>query len=196
MIRTERPENCFRPRGRRPLEQRRRRRASAARSVTASSPMPRVFEETQFNAETVRRRRARVGLSQQGACASSFVDEREKDSRNAAAATTCYEGGLADYVQLPQHGTKRRCTETVLTLRRAYRTTCALLRVAIQHTDDSYAENIFSYVNNIPTGRGRHARNGLQGRRSPRRSTTTPAASALLKEKDNNLIGRGLTARA
>ncbi len=71
-----------------------------------------------------------------------------------------------------------------------------LLRVAIQYTD-SYTENIYSFVNNVPTGEGGTHETGFK-------AAVTKAFNdyarrvGLLKEKDNNLSGEdfreGMTA--
>ena len=72
-----------------------------------------------------------------------------------------------------------------------------IFRAAIQYTD-GYTENVFSYVNNIPTVRGRHARNGLSQPPTPRCSTISPRRLGALKDKDANLAGddfrEGMTA--
>ncbi|MEI3428884.1 MAG: hypothetical protein V8Q82_06635 [Christensenellales bacterium] len=101
--------------------------------------------------------------------------------RTISARTFCYAGGIVDYVNylnaekppargpdLPLEGKKGRLD----------------LPVAIQYTD-SYTENVFSYVNNIPTGEGGTHETGFgrlyqgderlcpPGRRCSRRRTPT-----------------------
>ena len=68
--------------------------------------------------------------------------------------------------------------------------------LAIQHTDD-YAENIFSYVNNIPTAEGGTHEMGFKAGFTRALNDYARKVGAL-KEKDNNLIGEdfreGITA--
>ena len=61
----------------------------------------------------------------------------------------CYEGGLSDFVQYLNED-KTTITEPILF--EAMRDGL-LVRVAIQYTD-SYTENIYSFVNNVPTPEG------------------------------------------
>ena len=68
--------------------------------------------------------------------------------------------------------------------------------LAIQHTDD-YAENIFSYVNNIPTAEGGTHEMGFKAGFTRALNDYARKVGAL-KEKDNNLMGEdyreGITA--
>ena len=77
-----------------------------------------------------------------------FTDEREKDEARRRREY-CYEGGLADFVQY-LNTDKQTITGPITFEGRREGT---LLRVAIQYTD-SYTENIYSFVNNVPTGEG------------------------------------------
>ena len=70
------------------------------------------------------------------------------------------------------------------------------LRVAIQYTD-SYTENLFSFVNNIPTGEGGSHETGFKAALTKAFNDYARKIGAL-KEKDNNLAGddfrEGMTA--
>ena len=59
--------------------------------------------------------------------------------------------------------------------------------LAVQHTDD-YAENIFSYVNNIPTAEGGTHEMGFKAGFTRALNDYARRIGAL-KEKDNNLMG-------
>ena len=56
-----------------------------------------VFEETKFNAETVRRHLRELAYLNKG-LSITFIDEREKDP-DKQKTVFAYEGGLADYVR-------------------------------------------------------------------------------------------------
>ena len=153
-------------------------------------PDPRVFEDTHFNGDTVRRRVRELAYLNQGV-RFVFTDEREKDEARRRREY-CYEGGLADFVQY-LNTDKQTITDPITFEGRRDGT---LLRVAIQYTD-SYTENIYSFVNNVPTGEGGTHETGFK-------AAVTKAFNdyarrvGLLKEKDNNLSGEdfreGMTA--
>ena len=153
-------------------------------------PDPRVFEDTHFNGDTVRRRVRELAYLNQGV-RFVFTDEREKDEARRRREY-CYEGGLADFVQY-LNTDKQTITGPITFEGRRDGT---LLRVAIQYTD-SYTENIYSFVNNVPTGEGGTHETGFK-------AAVTKAFNdyarrvGLLKEKDNNLSGEdfreGMTA--
>ena len=152
-------------------------------------PDPRVFEDTHFG-DTVRRRVRELAYLNQGV-RFVFTDEREKDETRRRREY-CYEGGLADFVQY-LNTDKQTITDPITFEGRREGT---LLRVAIQYTD-SYTENIYSFVNNVPTGEGGTHETGFK-------AAVTKAFNdyarrvGLLKEKDNNLSGEdfreGMTA--
>ncbi len=153
-------------------------------------PDPRVFEDTHFNGDTVRRRVRELAYLNKGV-RFVFTDEREKDETRRRREY-CYEGGLADFVQY-LNTDKQTITGPITFEGRREGT---LLRVAIQYTD-SYTENIYSFVNNVPTGEGGTHETGFK-------AAVTKAFNdyarrvGLLKEKDNNLSGEdfreGMTA--
>ncbi len=153
-------------------------------------PDPRVFEEVNFQSDLVRRRVRELAYLN-GGVKFVFTDERIKDEANRRREY-CYEGGLSDFVQY-LNAEKTAVTEPICFEGRKDGT---LLRVAIQYTD-SYTENIFSFVNNVPTGEGGTHETGFK-------TAVTKAFNdyarrvGLLKEKDNNLGGEdfreGMTA--
>ena len=153
-------------------------------------PDPRVFEEVNFQSDLVRRRVRELAYLN-GGVKFIFTDERIKEEANRRREY-CYEGGLSDFVQY-LNAEKTAVTEPICFEGRKDGT---LLRVAIQYTD-SYTENIFSFVNNVPTGEGGTHETGFK-------TAVTKAFNdyarrvGLLKEKDNNLGGEdfreGMTA--
>ena len=150
-----------------------------------------VFEETRFSADTVRRRLRELVYLNKG-LEITFVDEREKDPEKQQTVFH-YEGGLSDYVKYINRD-KTPLYENVLMLEGMQDDVRICL--AIQHTDD-YAENIFSYVNNIPTAEGGTHEMGFKAVFTRALNDYARRIGAL-KEKDNNLMGEdyreGITA--
>ncbi|MEG1842961.1 MAG: DNA topoisomerase subunit B [Clostridia bacterium] len=150
-------------------------------TVVTFKPDPRVFEEVAFHGDTVRRRLRELAYLNKG-IAFKFTDERVKDA-DKRMYDYCFEGGLADFVAYltcdkdpvggpilfeGQQGEVR-------------------LRVAIQYTE-SYTENIFSFVNNIPTAEGGTHETGFKAALTKAFNDYARKVGAL-KEKDTNLSG-------
>ena len=153
-------------------------------------PDPRVFEETSFNGDQVRRRIRELAYLNRGV-SFRFTDERVKDAEKRSVEYR-YEGGLADYVRY-LNADKNAVGEPILFEGKKEGT---LLRVAIQYTD-SYTENIFSFVNNIPTAEGGTHETGFKAAITKVFNDYARRIGAL-KEKDSNLSGddfrEGMTA--
>ena len=153
-------------------------------------PDPRVFEDVNFQSDTVRRRVRELAYLNKGV-RFVFTDERVKDPEKRVREY-CYEGGIADFVRY-LNTDKTTITEPIVF--EAVRDG-TLVRVAIQYTD-SYTENIYSFVNNVPTAEGGSHETGFK-------AAVTKAFNdyarrvGILKEKDNNLAGddfrEGMTA--
>ena len=142
-----------------------RERGSEVRFLPDSA----VFETTRFNGDTVARRLRELAYLNKGVTI-TFLDERaqsriqpEDDAEDAedveatggAPAANerqvfCYQGGIVDYVKY-LNADKSPLHDEPIYLEGARED--VIFRVAIQYTD-SYTENVFSYVNNIPTGEG------------------------------------------
>lgn len=153
-------------------------------------PDARVFEDTHFHSDTVRRRVRELAYLNKGV-RFVFTDERIKEA-DKRTHEYCYDGGMADFVQY-LNSEKNTITEPIIF--EAQRDGL-FVRVAIQYTD-SYTENIYSYVNNVPTPEGGTHETGFK-------TAVTKAFNdyarriGVLKEKDNNLAGddfrEGMTA--
>ncbi len=130
-----------------------RRRGTEVRFL----PDDRIFEVTRFNAEQVSRRLRELAYLNKGLTI-TFLDQRaprpseddEDASKPAQRETYCYEGGIVDYVRY-LNADKTALHDEPIYLEGARDD--VIFRAAIQYTD-SYTENVFSYVNNIPTGEG------------------------------------------
>ncbi|MDO4547563.1 MAG: DNA topoisomerase (ATP-hydrolyzing) subunit B [Clostridia bacterium] len=151
-------------------------------------PDPRVFEETSFSGETVRRRLRELAYLNAGVTF-KFTDERQKENNQREYR---YDGGLADFVGYLTND-KTLVGDKILFEGGQGE---VRIRVAMQYTD-SYTENIFSYVNNIPTAEGGTHETGFKAALT-RAFNDMARRLGALKEKDNNLSGEdyreGLTA--
>ena len=153
-------------------------------------PDPRVFEETTFNGDQVRRRIRELAYLNRGV-AFKYTDERVKDAEKRTVEYK-YEGGIADFVKY-LNADKNDIGEPILFEGQKEGT---MLRVAIQYTD-SYTENLFSFVNNIPTGEGGTHETGFKAAVTKVFNDYARKIGAL-KDKDSNLSGEdfreGMTA--
>ncbi len=159
-------------------------------TVVCFKPDARVFEDVRFQSDLVRRRVRELAYLNKGVHF-VFTDERvrEPDKR---VYEYCYEGGISDFVKY-LNTDKNTITDPIVF--EAVRDG-TLVRVAIQYTD-SYTENIYSFVNNVPTAEGGTHETGFK-------AAVTKAFNdyarrvGILKEKDNNLAGddfrEGMTA--
>ena len=182
-------------------------------------PDDRVFETTVFNGEAVSRRLRELAYLNKGVTI-TFTDERatapaqavvdaadqleeteddlppqqtEMAETHAGKQVFFFEGGIIDYVKY------LNADKTVMFEEPIYLEGSRddiIFRVAIQYTD-SYTENVFSYVNNIPTGEGGSHETGF---RAAYTKVLNDFARRLgvLKDKDANLSGddfrEGMTA--
>ena len=110
-------------------------------------PDPRVFEDTHFQSDVVRRRVRELAYLNKGV-KFIFTDERARDA-DKRVFEYCYDGGIADFVQYLNTDNTPITEPIVFEAMRDG----LLVRVAIQYTD-SYTENIYSFVNNVPTPEG------------------------------------------
>ena len=175
-----------------------------------------VFETTDFNTEIVGRRLRELAYLNKG-LKITFTDERimppnqeDRDDEEGEqewegfmagdgqislgyTQVFCYEGGISDYVKYLNKDKTPLFEEPIL-LEGAKDD--VIFRVAIQYTD-SYTENTFSYVNNIPTGEGGSHETGFKMAYTKVMNDFARRLN-LLKEKENNLGGddfrEGMTA--
>ncbi|MBE5800769.1 MAG: type IIA DNA topoisomerase subunit B [Clostridiales bacterium] len=174
-------------------------------SLIRFMPDDRVFETVRFNGETVSRRLRELAYLNKGLTI-TFEDERvkqaepaedndgeEADAQSGGKQVYCYAGGISDYVRY-LNVDKTALHETPIYLEGARED--VIFRFAIQYTD-SYTENVFSYVNNIPTGEGGSHETGFKAAYTKVMNDFARRLGAL-KEKDANLGGddfrEGMTA--
>ena len=154
-------------------------------------PDDRVFEETVFNAETIRKRLRELAYLNKG-IEISFVDERESNP-DLQTVTYCYLGGLQDYVRSINQEKAPAYDKIVFF---AGTQDGVKINLAFQHTD-SYSESIFSFVNSIATAEGGTHEMGFKSGFT-RALNDFARRNSILKDKDGNLAGEdyreGLTA--
>ena len=153
-------------------------------------PDDRVFEDTDFNTDTVRRRIRELAYLNRG-IRFIFTDERIKDE-TLRRNEFMYEGGLTDFATYLNEG-KTTITEPMLF---EGESGGVRIRACCQYTD-SYTESLFSFVNNIPTPEGGTHETGFKAALTKVFNDYARKMGAL-KEKDNNLSGEdfreGMTA--
>ena len=148
-----------------------------------------IFETVAFNGEVVSRRLRELAYLNRGLNI-TFTDLRVEP---AEPQVFHYEGGISDYVKYLNED-KTPLFESPIYLEGSRED--VIFRVAIQYTD-SYTENVFSYVNNIPTAEGGSHETGFKAAYTKVLNDFARRLGAL-KEKDNNLSGddfrEGMTA--
>mgnify|MGYP000153297986 FL=1 len=159
-------------------------------SLITFSPDDRVFETIAMDGDTVANRLRELAYLNQGVriC---FDDLRlpAEESRQVFY----YQGGISDFAAYLNEG-KNVLHEEVISLSGERDGITA--DIAIQYTD-GYSENIFSYVNNIPTGEGGTHETGFKTALT-KVFNDFARRFGFLKEKDPNLAGEdvreGMTA--
>ncbi len=147
-------------------------------------PDERVFGKEKFDYATVAERMRDVAYLNKGM--TIVIDDLRMplDGGTDRHDVFCYKGGIADYVQYLNEG------RTVLYDKPLYveaQDDKFEVEVAIQHTE-GYTENIYSYVNNIPTAEGGTHEVGFK-------SAVTKVfndyarKNGILKDKQANLLG-------
>ena len=107
-------------------------------------PDPEVFGDAKFNPETISKRLKELAFLNKG-MQIVFINQLE-----GTTTTYCYEGGLSDFCEYLNEGKISIYNKPIYI---SGKTDLIELELAFQHTN-SYTENIFSYVNNIPTSEG------------------------------------------
>ncbi|MBC8528953.1 type IIA DNA topoisomerase subunit B [Christensenellaceae bacterium NSJ-44] len=161
-------------------------------SVITYKPDPRVFESTHYSFETISRRLRDLAFLNNNLCI-RLTDEREREDGAYKRREYHFKGGLSDFVTyLNQDRTPLYQPPIFLTGKRDN----IYVEAAIQYTD-AYSDNLFSYVNNIPTTEGGTHETGFKAAIT-RVFNEFARKNGILKEKDNNLTGddfrEGMTA--
>ena len=155
-------------------------------------PDKRIFESTHFQIETISRRLKELAFLNKGARI-ILIDERVQMGNSCLKREYCYEGGLIDFVKYLNE-TKAPAFDEPIFLTGTKDNID--MELAFQYTD-AYTENIFSYVNNIPTTEGGTHETGFKAALT-KVMNDLARKTGMLKDKDANLLGddyrEGLTA--
>lgn len=146
-------------------------------------PDDRVFESIKFNTETISKRLKELAFLNKGVHI-ILEDERVAVGSGHLHREYCYEGGIIDFVKYLDE-TKNSAFDPPVYFEGEK--DGISLEAAFQYTD-AYTENIFSYVNNIPTSEGGTHETGFKGALT-KVLNDTARQMGLLKEKDENLLG-------
>lgn len=153
-------------------------------------PDKRVFETVEMNFEIISRRLRELAYLNRNV-RFKLLDQRERG--NAKEREYFFEGGICDFVKYLNNDKVPLYDEPLYIFGKK---DGIVVEIAMQHSD-GYSENVFSYVNNIPTTEGGTHETGF-------RSALTKIMNdycrrvGLLKDKDASLSGEdfreGLTA--
>lgn len=155
-------------------------------------PDKRMFGDLKFDYSTISKRLKEIAFLNKG-IEIFFIDENIETE--SGYKTKCYkfDKGINDFIMYVNEGKNVLYKEPIYIEGKSDLVTLA---VAIQHTDD-YSENMFSYVNNIPTAEGGTHETGLRSAIT-RAFNEIARSMGLIKEKEANLQGddfrEGLTA--
>ena len=141
-------------------------------------PDEEVFKDATFSKEIVSKRLKELAFLNKGVKI-ELIDERDNDK-----AMYHYEGGLVDFVKYINED-KTTLISPCLYIEGSSK--IVKLELAISYTD-GYNENVFSYVNNIPTTEGGTHETGLKSAIT-KVFNDYARKNNLLKEKEVNLMG-------
>lgn len=152
--------------------------ASTTGTKVQFKPDDAVFDGLKFSYETITKRIKELAFLNKG------IIIEISDKITGQGATFCYEGGLKDFIGYMDEGKTKLYAKPIYISGESSK---VKLEAAIQHTD-SYTENSFSYVNNIPTTEGGTHEVGFKNAFT-KIMNERAREMGLLKEKDSNLIG-------
>ena len=145
-------------------------------------PDDRIFETVEFDYSTIKKRMKELAILNKG-LEMCLVDERESQAEPSVKSYK-YEGGIVDYAKYINEGKGTLYDEPIHIVGEE---NGIVVEAAIQHTD-SYAESVFSYVNNIPTSEGGTHEVGLKSALT-RVLNDLARKNGTLKDKDSNFLG-------
>ena len=155
-------------------------------------PDKNVFDTVNFNIETIAKKLKELAFLNDGVHI-VLTDERVVTNGVPLKREYCYTGGISDFVEYLNE-TKDPLYKPPIYLDGEKDN--VIMKLAMQYTD-TYSENIFSFVNNIPTPEGGMHETGFKTALT-RALNDLARKTGVLKEKDENLIGDdyrvGLTA--
>ena len=149
-------------------------------STITFMPDERVFDTIEFDYDTIEKRLRELAYLNKGVII-ELEDDRKKESKKESF---CYEGGIADFVKYLNDG-KDPIEEEPILIEGV--SDDIKVHIAMQY-NSSYTENIYSYVNNIPTPEGGAHETGFKSAIT-RVFNDYARKNGILKEKDQNLYG-------
>lgn len=163
-------------------------------SKVTFKPDTKVFDMARFSFDTINRRLKELAFLN-GGLNITLTDERKlDDAGNVTTVDYCYKGGISDYVEYLNSNNEPKFAPPIYLEGEKDNIYCA---VAIQYTDSYTTENIFSFVNNIPTTEGGTHETGFKSALT-KVMNDYARKSGVLKEKDDNFQGEdfreGITA--
>ncbi len=138
-----------------------------------------VFKDATFSKEVVSKRLKELAFLNKGVKI-SLIDERDNET-----AIYHYEGGLVDFVKYINADKNTLISPACMYIEGSSKV--IKLELAVSYTD-GYNENVFSYVNNIPTTEGGTHETGLKSAIT-KVFNDYARKNNLLKEKETNLMG-------
>ena len=155
-------------------------------------PDKRIFETVVFQFETISRRLKELAFLNKGVRI-KLIDERVAVGDGYRSLEYCYDGGIIDFVKYINEARNMLYAEPIFL---SGERDGIAMQLAFQHTD-AYTENMFSYVNNIPTTEGGTHETGFKAAYTKVMNDFARRVG-MLKDKDANLLGddyrEGLTA--
>ncbi len=153
-------------------------------STVTFKPDERVFGQEKFSYPVIAQRMREVAYLNKGITIVVKDSRLPLDGGTEKSDVFCYKGGIADYVQYLNEGREVLYDKPLYVEASEGNFEVA---VAIQHTS-GYAENIYSYVNSIPTAEGGTHEVGFKSAVT-RVFNEFARKNNILKEKQANLLG-------
>ena len=144
-------------------------------------PDPDIFDSDIYEYDTLKTRIRELAFLNRGL---SITLRDDRDLEDTTGETFLYEGGISEYVKFINQG-KTAIHENVIHLEGEEDN--VLFEVAMQY-NDTYNENIYSFVNNINTHDGGTHEEGVR-RALTRVINSYARKNNILKEKDESLTG-------
>ena len=142
-----------------------------------------IFKDVHFEFNAISKRLREIAFLNKG-IELELTDNSYRESEHVRTKIFKYNNGLKDFIDYLNDGKSALYKNCIYF---EGKTNLIELECAIQHTDD-YAENIFSYVNNIPTSEGGTHETGLKSGIT-RAINEIARTMGLLKEKEQNFLG-------
>ncbi len=141
-------------------------------------PDDRVFGDSTFSFDSITKKAREIAFLNKG------IKIVVNDERSQQSEEFCFKGGIADFVSYLVEGKTKLFKEPIYFEGEVdnFKTECAFIYT------DSYTENSFSYVNNIPTTEGGTHETGIKSAFT-KVFNDLARSQGLLKDKEQNFLG-------